>query len=149
MVCPKCHKDDIAVIDSRDVDGESIRRRRQCSKCGYRFTTYEKVEPVRFTVQKKSGNVEPYDRVKVLRGLQIATEKRDISKERLEEIVDAIEQKLIRTGKSVIPSRKIGDLVISQLRNLDEVAYLRFASVYKEFCSKKSFAKELEKLEKK
>lgn len=148
MDCPKCHKEDLTVIDSRDVDSNSIRRRRQCDKCGLRFTTYEKIEPIKITVLKKAGGVEPYDRSKVISGMQLATEKRHIDKNTLGKIADRIEQKLIETGKTVIPSKKIGDLVIAELKELDEVAYLRFASVYKEFCSGKSFERELEKLNK-
>lgn len=148
LECPKCHKSEIIVIDSRDVDENTIRRRRECSKCNYRFTTYEKVEPVRFTVQKKDGSVEPYDRTKMIKGMSLATEKRNIGSEKLDEVADRIEHKLVRTGKSVIPSRRIGDAVICELKELDDVAYLRFASVYKEFRSGKSFEKEIKKLNK-
>lgn len=148
MDCPKCHKAELTVIDSRDVDNDSVRRRRECDNCGFRFTTYEKIEPIKITVLKKDGSLEPYDRNKVIKGMRIATEKRDISTDTLEEVTDKIEQKLIETGESVIPSKIIGDLVIAELKELDEVAYLRFASVYKEFRSPKSFKRELEKLSK-
>ena len=146
MNCPRCHNSDIEVIDTRDCDSDCVRRRRECVKCHYRFTTYERIEPIKLSVQKRSGGVEPYNREKVIRGMKIATEKRDIDVAELEEIADRIEQKLIETGKPMVPSRKIGNLVIKELKELDEVSYLRFASVYKGFCSGKSFEKELEKL---
>jgi len=147
MHCPKCQKDNTSVVDSRDVDYNSIRRRRECESCGYRFTTYEKIEPIRFTVIKKDDRVEPYDRAKMIRGMAIATEKRGVGAEVLEEIADRIEQKIIASGKTEAPSTKIGNLVIKELRLLDEVAYLRFTSVYKGFKSRRSFARELAKLE--
>jgi len=145
--CPKCQQSETSVIDSRDVEHNSIRRRRECEPCRYRFTTYEKIEPVRFTVIKKDGRAEPYDRSKIIRGITIATEKRGVGDEILEEIADKIEQKIIASGKNEVPSTKIGDLVIKELRLLDEVAYLRFTSVYKSFKNRRSFARELAKLE--
>ncbi|HOE74582.1 MAG TPA: transcriptional regulator NrdR [bacterium] len=149
MLCPKCHKDNIAVIDSRDTDDESIRRRRQCVKCRYRFTTYERIEPIKFMVTKKDGSSEPYDRNKVIRGISLATEKRGISPRTIERLVDSIEQQLIQAGEGTITSRNIGDLVIKHLKKLDEVSYIRFASVYKVFRTPKAFANELKKLNKK
>jgi len=149
VLCPKCHKDNIAVIDSRDTDDESIRRRRQCVKCRYRFTTYERIEPIKFMVTKKDGSSEPYDRSKVIRGISLATEKRGISPRTIERLVDSIEQQLIQAGESTITSRNIGDLVIKHLKKLDEVSYIRFASVYKVFRTPKAFANELKKLNKK
>ncbi len=149
LLCPKCHKDNIAVIDSRDTDDESIRRRRECVKCGYRFTTYERIEPVKFMVKKKNGGSEPYDRNKVIRGISLATEKRGISAHTIERLVDDIEQKLIQSGESTITSRNIGDLVIKHLKKLDQVSYIRFASVYKVFRTPKAFVNELKKLDKK
>jgi transcriptional repressor NrdR len=125
-----------------------VRRRRQCEKCGYRFTTYERIDPVKFTVIKSTGKHQPYDREKLIRGMAIATEKRDVSPETLDEIADRIEQKLLRSGKPEVTSRQIGNCVIAELRELDEIAYLRFTSVYRDFKTKKAFTKEIEKLEK-
>jgi len=116
--------------------------------CHHRFTTYENLEPVKFSVAKKNGTTEPYDRSKIIRGMKLATEKLNISNEKLEQIADRIEQKLLQLNKSVIPSTKIGDLVVLELRKLDAVAYLRFKSVYKGFKDCRSFAKEAIKLQK-
>jgi len=146
--CPKCRQNSTAVIDSRDVEHNSVRRRRECEACNYRFTTYEKAEPVKFTVAKKDGQVEPYQRQKMIRGMRIAIEKRGIGDEVLEEVADRIEQKIIAQNLENVPSTKIGDLVIKELRSLDEIAYLRFTSVYKEFKTRRSFEKELAKLNK-
>lgn len=146
MECPKCRHHSTAVIDSRDVEHNSVRRRRECEICRYRFTTYEKAEPVKFLVAKKDGRTEPYQRQKMIRGMRIAIEKRGIGDEVLEEVADRIEQKLIAQNQDSVPTTKIGDLVIKELRQLDEIAYLRFTSVYKEFKTRRSFEKELAKL---
>lgn len=145
MLCPHCRKEDSQVIDSRDVDESTIRRRRACPKCRYRFTTYEKIEPLKLTVIKRDDRLEPYRREKLERGIRIACQKR-IPDEQIDNLIDVIEQELIITGTDEIPSRKIGDLVISKLKEIDEIAYLRFTSVYKGFKSLKSFEKELKKL---
>ncbi len=146
MECPKCRHHNTAVIDSRDVEHNSVRRRRECETCRYRFTTYEKAEPVKFMVAKKDGKVEPYQRQKMIRGMRIAIEKRGIGDEILEEVADRIEQKIISQNQDSVPTTKIGDLVVKELRQLDEIAYLRFTSVYKEFKTRRSFEKELAKL---
>lgn len=145
MLCPKC-KNETSVVDSRDIEDTVIRRRRECDNCNYRFTTYERTEPVNITVLKRDGAPQAYDREKIKRGILIATQKRTNSEQEIEDILDRIESKLFEIGKSEIQSRKIGELVIKELLKLDEVAYLRFASVYKSFRSAKSFKKELEKL---
>lgn len=145
MQCPNCRNEDTAVIDSRDVDPMNIRRRRECISCHYRFTTYEKFEPIKAMVIKRSGTFEPYDRNKVIKGMNIAAKDRIDSKD-IEAAAIRIEQKIFQRADNQIPSRYIGDLVVSELRGLDEVAYLRFASVYKNFKSIKSFEKELEKI---
>ena len=147
MLCPKCKSDRLSVIDSRDVDDKAVRRRRECESCGYRFTTYERVEPVKLSVLKRSGNIEPFDRSKIFRGIAISSNGR-ISNEQIEEIVDEIEQKFVESGENVVPTRRIGNIVITKLKKLDEIAYLRYASVYKNFQNIDSFEEELEKLKK-
>lgn len=147
MICPKCKSKNLSVVDSRDTDDKSVRRRRECIDCNLRFTTYEKVEPARLMVLKRSGEMEPFDREKILKGIIIASNDR-IKPEKIEKIVDEIEQKFIESGESVIPSRKIGNLVISKLKREDEISYIRFTSVYKNFQDIDSFEEELEKLKK-
>jgi len=134
MKCPFCGNIEDKVIDSRtSKEGEAIRRRRECLKCGKRFTSYERVEDLVPMVVKKDGRREPFDRPKVLRGLEKACEKRPVSVESLEGIVDTIEKKLITLGVKEIPSTWVGEEVMSSLRELDKVAYVRFASVYRQF----------------
>lgn len=147
MNCPKCKSENLCVVDSRDTDERSVRRRRQCDSCGYRFTTYERFEPIKLNVLKRSGNIELFSREKVVKGIGIAANDR-ISDEQIDEIVDEIEQKLIESGDNPVASRKIGNLVIAKLKKLDEVAYIRYASVYKNFQDIDSFEQELEKLKK-
>src|SRR5436853_2831955 len=133
MRCPYGGHHDLKVIDSRDSEvGEAIRRRRECLQCGQRFTTYERIETVPFFVTKKDGRREDFDPQKLFNGLKKATEKRDISPERLRAIVDDIEPELRRSGRVEIPSQEIGEMVMERLRDLDEVAYIRFGSVYRE-----------------
>ena len=134
MKCPFCGNIEDKVIDSRtSKEGEAIRRRRECLKCGKRFTSYERVEDLVPMVVKKDGRREPFDRPKVLKGLEKACEKRPVSVESLEGIVDTIEKKLITLGVKEIPSTWVGEEVMSSLRELDKVAYVRFASVYRQF----------------
>lgn len=134
MRCPYCGHHELKVVDSRDSEiGEAIRRRRECLKCGQRFTTYERIETVPFYVTKKDGRREDFDPQKLFAGLRKATEKRDISPERLNRIVGEIEAELRRSARVEIPSSEIGSMVMDKLRELDEVAYIRFASVYREF----------------
>lgn len=134
MKCPFCVNLEDKVIDSRtSKEGDAIRRRRECLKCGKRFTSYERVEDVVPMVVKKDGRREPFDRPKILRGLEKACEKRPVSVEALEGIVDSIEKKLINLGVKEIPSTWVGEEVMSSLKELDKVAYVRFASVYRQF----------------
>ncbi|MDO8747058.1 MAG: transcriptional regulator NrdR [Thermodesulfovibrionales bacterium] len=134
MKCPFCVNLEDKVIDSRtSKEGDAIRRRRECLKCGKRFTSYERVEDIVPMVVKKDGRREPFDRPKILRGLEKACEKRPVSVELLEGIVDSIEKKLITLGVKEIPSTWVGEEVMSSLRELDKVAYVRFASVYRQF----------------
>ncbi|MGL5051758.1 MAG: transcriptional regulator NrdR [Fusobacteriaceae bacterium] len=150
MRCPFCGNDDTKVIDSRGfLDGNSIKRRRECPKCEKRFTTYEKVELSPLYVVKKSGGREKFDREKVLRGLSLATIKRDISRENLEELVMEIEKTIQNNLNNEICSNDLGDLILEKLIVLDEVAYVRFASVYKDFKDIKSFVELVEQLQKK
>jgi transcriptional repressor NrdR len=134
MKCPYCgHKDD-KVLDSRSVrEGEGVRRRRECLACARRFTTYEEIEEVRLTVVKKDERREPFDRSKILKGMLTACEKRPVSVAQLEAAVDEIERALYNRGEKEVRSVEIGDMVIEKLKRLDQVAYIRFASVYRQF----------------
>ncbi len=134
MRCPYCNHDDLRVVDSRDSEtGEAIRRRRACNSCSKRFTTYERIESIPFYIVKKDGRREDFDRQKLFRGLMNACKKRDISPGQVTQIVDEIEAELRGRGQSELPSREVGELVMNRLRQLDEVAYVRFASVYRSF----------------
>jgi len=147
MKCPYCGHHDLKVVDSRDSEvGEAIRRRRECLQCGQRFTTYERIEAVPFYVIKKDGRREDFDPQKLVMGLRKATEKRDISQEKLRGIVDEIEADLRRSGRVEIPSQEIGEMVMDKLRELDEVAYIRFASVYREFMDLQQVKREIEQV---
>lgn len=134
MKCPYCgHKDD-KVLDSRSTkEGEGIRRRRECLACARRFTTYEEIEEMRLTVVKKDLSRQPFDRSKILNGMLTACEKRPVSVAQLEIAVDEIERSLHNRGDKEVRSEEIGDMVIRKLRSLDQVAYVRFASVYRQF----------------
>lgn len=147
MRCPYCGHHDLKVVDSRDSEvGEAIRRRRECLECGQRFTTYERIETVPFFVTKKDGRREDFDPQKLFSGLRRATEKRNISPEKLNQIVAEIESELRRSGRVEIPSQEIGEMAMSRLRELDEVAYIRFASVYREFKELTEVKKEIDRV---
>lgn len=147
MRCPYCGHNDLKVVDSRDSEvGEAIRRRRECLQCGQRFTTYERIEAVPFFVIKKDGRREDFDPHKLFAGLKKATEKREISPERLNAIVEEIEVELRRSGRVEIPSVEIGEMVMEKLKDLDEVAYIRFASVYREFMDLQQVKSEIEQV---
>jgi transcriptional repressor NrdR len=139
MKCPYCGQDDDAVLDSRPLhDGEAIKRRRECKHCGRRFTTFETIEELQLTVVKKPDREglarrETFDRGKLLRSLRVACQKRNISEETLQEIADDIERTLTNRLDKEVPSSEIGELVMEHLRQLDQVAYVRFASVYRQF----------------
>ena len=144
MRCPYCSSIDNKVVDSRmGKEGDSIRRRRECLKCEGRFTTYERIEEVLPSVIKKDGRREPFDRLKILNGLKKACEKRPISTEMLEKTVEEIEKSLQEKGLKEIPSTVIGEEVMERLHKLDEVAYVRFASVYRSFRDINEFMSEL------
>lgn len=147
MRCPFCQNMDDRVIDSRlSKEGDMIRRRRECSHCQRRFTTYERVEETLPLVIKKDGRRETFDRGKILAGLQKACEKRPISVEVLEKLIDRIEQRLQDAGEREVHSRQIGEQIMQELQNLDEVAYVRFASVYRSFKDVNEFMNEVKEL---
>lgn len=134
MKCPRCGSSKTRVVDSREGgDGRSVRRRRECEQCSFRFTTFERIEEVLPMVVKKGGQREAFDRYKVLSGLKKACEKRPVSVHQMEDVVKQIEQRLLESGEKEVSSEVIGEFVIEQLQKLDPVAYVRFASVYREF----------------
>lgn len=146
MKCPFCNQDNTRVVDSRPVeDTNSIRRRRLCDACGRRFTTYERVETIPLTVIKKDQNREQYSRKKIQDGVLRACYKRPISIEKIEEMLDSIEGEIFNEEEKEISSTKIGEIVMAHLKKLDAVAYVRFASVYREFKDVSTFLDELKK----
>ena len=146
MKCPFCNQDNTRVVDSRPVeDTNSIRRRRLCDACGRRFTTYEKVESIPLTVIKKDQNREQYDRSKIQAGILRACYKRPIPVEKIESLMDSIEGDIFDTADKEISSTRIGEIVMEHLKDLDAVAYVRFASVYREFKDVSTFMDELKK----
>ena len=147
MKCPFCGEDDTRVIDSRPADENmSIRRRRQCDKCQKRFTTYEKVEAIPLVVIKKDQTREPYDRTKIEKGVFRSCHKRPISVPQMNHLVDQVEAKVFTKEEREIPSSYIGELVMRYLEELDAVAYVRFASIYREFKDVDTFMEELKKI---
>jgi transcriptional repressor NrdR len=147
MKCPFCNHPNSSVVDSRDSkEGETIRRRRECDACGKRFTTYERVEELLPLVIKKDGRREPFDRKKIVGGIQKACEKRPVSMERIEEAVDRIEREIVELGEKEVPSKEIGERIMRALHDLDHVAYVRFASVYRDFKDVNQFLNELQGL---
>lgn len=147
MLCPECKKSDTKVLDSRD-DNRLIRRRRECLKCTYRFTTYERIESPKLKVIKRNGLVEDYQRNKLGHGIHLAFEKRPSAPSQIESIIDEIEHDITKLKTKFISSKQIGKFAIDHLKEVDEVAYLRFLSVYKSFGSASKFQKEAEKLTK-
>ncbi|MGN8630909.1 transcriptional regulator NrdR [Blautia sp. HCP3S3_G3] len=146
MKCPFCNQENTKVVDSRPVeDTNSIRRRRMCDACGKRFTTYEKVETIPLSVIKKDQNREQYDRAKLQAGILRACYKRPIPIEKIEIMMDSIEGEIFNTEEREIPSTRIGEVVMEHLKDLDAVAYVRFASVYREFKDVSTFMDELKK----
>jgi transcriptional repressor NrdR len=145
MKCPFCASTNSRVIDTRDAEG-GIRRRRECDDCERRFTTYERIAPLRLMVVKRDGRREPFDRNKILNGIQIACAKRPVETEAIEELVSSIEQELYHRGTREITSREIGEMVMLGLRKLDDVAYIRFATIYRRFADVDDLAEEIEEL---
>lgn len=147
MRCPYCDHSESKVIDSRESkNGLCVRRRRECLSCKRRFTTYEKIEEINYMVVKKDGRRQPFDSQKLLRGLLKACEKRPVPLAKLEELVEEVESKLQDRPDKELPASKIGQLVMKRLKALDKVAYVRFASVYREFKDVAEFKQELESL---
>ena len=147
MKCPACGNPDLKVIDSRPIEeGNSIRRRRECLQCAKRFTTFEMIEQAQIIVIKKDGSKEPFDRNKLVNGILKSTRKRSVD---ADAIVDEIEAELQNTLRLEVPSVELGDMVLAKLRDIDEISYVRFASVYHEFTDVDSFMDELKKLKKK
>jgi transcriptional repressor NrdR len=147
MKCPYCGYVGARVIDSRPADdGSFIRRRRECVSCGERFTTYEKVENIQIVVIKKDNTRESFDRSKIQRGVMRACEKRKVTMEQIDELVDSVEQQLTSSMSKEVSSDTIGQMIMERLKNLDKVAYVRFASVYREFKDVDTFMEELKKM---
>jgi transcriptional repressor NrdR len=146
MFCPFCDHKDSRVLESRLTGENCVRRRRQCEQCDKRFTTYERVEVVQFLVVKRSGNREPYTREKLHAGISRACSKTMITAQQIDDLVDSLENELAALSKREVPSTLLGELALTRLRNLDQVAYVRFASVYRQFRSIEDFIQELNTL---
>ena len=147
MKCPRCHKDSSKVVESRDAsDGDAIRRRRECLECAHRYTTYERVERPNLAVVKKDGSRELFDRHKLFAAIHRSVGKFLTSELEIEELVSHVEDELYALGESEVNSRQIGDLILNQLASRNEVAYVRFASVYREFKSVEEFEETLRAL---
>lgn len=147
MKCARCGEGDTKVLESRlSQDGFSVRRRRACNKCQHRFTTYEKEEELTLQVKKRDGRFDIFDREKIISALSMACRKRQISMDQIEQIVCGIEAELRSSSSRIIPSQKIGDLVMTKLRATDHVAYVRFASIYRDFKDPEEFVRALKEL---
>ncbi len=145
MKCPFCGHTESRVVDTREV-GDGIRRRRECQACGQRFTTYEQVARVNLLVIKRDGRREPFDRQKLYEGIRRACAKRPVSAERIEQVVSEIETNLYNLGQAEVPSRTIGEMVMERLREIDDVAYVRFASVYRSFADIQTLKREVDQI---
>jgi len=147
MHCPFCKAEDTRVVDSRMAeDGSQVRRRRECEKCGARFTTFEKAQLQMPQIVKRDGTPEPYDENKLRSGLSRALYKRPVSPEQIDQLVDNVERKLRTSSERQVPSRRVGELVMLELRDLDQVAYVRFASIYHQFKDATEFRDEVDRL---
>ena len=146
MICPSCHQGETDVIDSRETEDGEIRRRRECQRCGYRFTTYESPFLDFPAVVKKDGRREKFERGKIVTGIEKASEKRPVTAKEIDGLVERIERRLLESGMREVTSREIGELVMEGLKKLDKVAYIRFASVYRAFQDPSEFAKEAKKI---
>jgi len=133
LKCPFCGSEEFKTLETRDSPENTTRRRKECNKCGKRFTTYEYLETVEILVRKRDGRLERFDTNKIIRGLQKASEKRPVTMDQIHQLADQVRQDLMLKGKEEVASQEIGDLVMKYLKNLDRVAYIRFASVYKKF----------------
>jgi transcriptional repressor NrdR len=146
LKCPYCSSENLRTLETRDSPDNAVRRRKECADCGRRFTTYEYVETIELIVKKKDGRPERFDLNKVIRGLQKACEKRPVTMEQIHELAEHVRQDLMAPGKEEVSSREIGDLVMKYLKKLDRVAYIRFASVYREFEEPEDFQKLLKEV---
>ena len=147
MRCPRCNHNNSRVIDSRQTDdGRAIRRRRECESCGFRFTTFERIEAAPLLVVKRNGDREEFSRDKILRGLIRSAEKRPVAMEQMEQIVDHVENRVRSMGENEIPTSQIGEFVMEDLMEVDEIAYIRFASGYRQFKDMSVFLKELQEI---
>lgn len=147
MKCPFCNFPETKVLETRETEEDVTRRRRECLKCSKRFTTYEQIELVNIMILKKDGRREIFDRQKIIKSIQMASQKRPISEEQIEVIASKIESKIRNSAKREIATKSIGKMILSQLKKLDQVAYIRFASVYNDFQDIESFKRELEQFE--
>lgn len=148
MKCPYCGSENLKTLETRDSADNSVRRRKECGDCGKRFTTYEYIETVELMVRKKDGRLERFDINKIVRGLQKACEKRPVTMEQIHELAEKVRQELMLGGKEEVSSQEIGDLVMKHLKNLDRVAYIRFASVYRKFEEPEDFRRVLQEVRK-
>ncbi len=147
MKCPNCSNDDTKVLDSRPItDGMAIRRRRECAKCGTRFSTHEEMEILDLAVIKRDGSTESYMREKIEAGIRKAFEKRPLSRDDFHSLISGIEQDIQKLGRDQIPAKEIGNIVMKRIKTKDQVAYIRFASVYRKFADVEEFVKEAKKL---
>lgn len=146
MICPYCSQEETKVLETRETSPNETRRRRECSSCNKRYTTYERIELKPILVEKKDGKREQFDREKVMKGLLKSCEKRPISMQQMENLADEVEYKIRSSGNQEVKSTKIGTLTMNRLKKLDKVAYIRFASVYRDFTDIKSFEDEVAKL---
>ncbi len=146
MKCPYCGSENLKTLETRDSPDNTARRRKECADCGKRFTSYEYVETIELMVKKKDGRSERFDLNKIVRGLQKATEKRPVTMDQIHELAERVRQDLTMLGKEEVSSREIGDLVMKHLKKLDRLAYIRFASVYREFEEPEDFQKLLKEV---
>jgi transcriptional repressor NrdR len=146
MKCPYCGAETLKTLETRDSPDNTVRRRKECSECGRRFTSYEYVETIELMVKKKDGRLERFDENKIVRGLQKACEKRPATMDQIHELAEHARRDLMLLGKEEVSSREIGDLLMKYLKKLDRVAYIRFASVYKEFEEPEDFKKVLKEV---
>ncbi len=147
MNCPYCDSEDLSVVDKRDISEALIRRRRECNKCKQRFTTFEKIGDVDFFVIKKDGTRQKFDKDKIKNGIVSATKNRPVTMEQIEKIIFNVLDSIKKEGEMEITTEKIGSKILKQLKKIDEVAYIRFASIYKDFQNVEDFKKEISKLE--
>ena len=148
MKCPYCRSEDTRTLETRDSPNNVVRRRKECVSCGRRFTTYEYIQAIELMVRKKDDRLERFDLNKIIRGLQKACEKRPVTMEQIHEIAERVRQDLMMLGKEEVSSQEIGDLVMKYLKNLDHVAYVRFASVYRQFEEPEDFRRILKEVRK-